>query len=55
MGCSVQKPLPKKDLKQFDPKLNQMVTVPVLYDAKNNPIVRRRQGDNTDISPIKKG
>ncbi|CAD8171005.1 unnamed protein product [Paramecium pentaurelia] len=42
MGCIIQKQTRQQGIKQYDPKLQQIVTVPVLYDAKTNPIVKRR-------------
>ncbi|KAM3132859.1 hypothetical protein pb186bvf_015007 [Paramecium bursaria] len=45
MGCNVSKQNQNKSIKQYDPKLNQMVQVPVLFNANSNPIVRRRQQD----------
>ncbi|CAD8182940.1 unnamed protein product [Paramecium octaurelia] len=52
MGCNIPKPK-QKDLKLYDPKLQQIVTVPVLFEAKNNPIVKRRLHDQS-FSPEQK-
>ncbi|CAK63618.1 unnamed protein product (macronuclear) [Paramecium tetraurelia] len=42
MGCICQKETKQQEIKQYDQKLQQIVTVPVLYDPKTNPIMKRR-------------
>lgn len=40
MGCAVSKPKNKdKNVKLYDAKIQQMVSVPVMYDPHINPIV----------------